>query len=185
MTKKYIKMLLLCSIIGSQSITSYAEKSPPDTKKETNPKKIPPLPTHAFFPELSYARAPDDTGEYTVEFSKHKFWIVVFIATWNSRSIEIEKIFNLKKKEFDHRSIGVLALFSQNTEHDVEDWRLKTKPLFDNYFASRNLIDALRNPKIPSIWLLGNQGEILIKQELPTIQQIDSIVEKAYLLTGF
>lgn len=189
--KKY-KTFSYCLIffLFSQVQLSYGKGKDYGTKDDTdiydpNKKKIPPLPRHILFPEVTYSRAPDIEGEYTLDFSKHKFWIIAMIASWNQRSSEITKIFNSHMQEFNEHDIGILGLFTQNTEQDVEKWRLINKPLFDNYFASRNLVDNLKNPKIPMLWLVGAKGEILLKYELPTIQQIDTTIEKSFILTSF
>ena len=182
-------MLLFCLILFFQANSSYGKNygthEDTDAYDPNTKKKILPLPRHILLPEVTYERAPDIEGEYTLNFSKHRFWFIVMIASWNERSADIAKIFNSHIQEFKHRDIGVLALFSQNTSQDVEKWRVKNKPLFDNYFASRNLTDSLKNTKIPALWLVGTKGEILLKLELPTIQQIDASIQKSFILTSF
>ena len=165
------------------------QNGPPPNHEEAQTekvkKKILPLPRHIFLPKVTYSRVPTIEGEDTLNFSKHRFWFVAMMASWNVRSADITKIFNSHHQEFKERDIGVIGLFSQNTKLDVEKWREQNKPLFDNYFASRNFVDSLKNPKIPYVWLIGEKGEILLKLEMPTVQQIDASIEKSFTLTGF
>lgn len=169
-----------------KSINEVRKKNVPEVIYDANgKKKIPPLPRHIILPEVTYGRLPDVEGEYALDFSEHKFWFVTIIASWNERSNDITKIFNANQAEFKKRNIGLVALFAQNTEEEVEKWRLANKPMFMNYYASRNFLDSLKNPKIPCIWLIGSKGEILLHLELPTIQQIDESVQKSFVLTGF
>ena len=199
MQLKMNKIFLLSILFFVQTNPSYAENNEPkqdanqskeksqgkDSFDTQDKKKIPPLPRHVLLPEVTYSRAPDITGEFTLSFSEHKIWILVIIASWNKRSAEIAKIFNQHEKEFKQRNIGVMALYSQDTEDNVDEWRKKNKPFFDNFFASRNFMDSLNNPKVPSIWLIGDKQEILLNYELPTIHQIDVVIDKSFILTGF
>jgi hypothetical protein len=183
MHKKFLFFVLL--LMTNNKIFAESAKKTDESKESYKIKNIKPLPRHVLFPVITYARAPDVEGEFTVNFSERRFWLVIMLATWNEKSIEITKKLNVVIDELKRRDVGVLGLFTQNTDLDVEKWKKQNNPLFDNYFASRNLIDELNNPKIPSVWILGKQGEVLYKQELPTIQQIDTAIKKIFTLTSF
>lgn len=196
---KLFVLCILCFIQITHWESAYGEnetqKSTQDPRKKDlhqneNPeqgsqKKIKPLPRHILLPTITYARSPDIEGENTVDLSKHTYWFITVLASWNQRSADINRIMNSHASEFQKKNIGVFILFSQNSKEDVEEWRLKNKPAFENYFASRNFMDNVQNPKIPLIWLVGSQGEILAKLEMPTLQQIDTIIQKSFILTGF
>ncbi len=156
-----------------------------EANKDPHKKDIHPLPRHIFLPYITYSRVPDERGEFELDFADHHYWLIVMISSWNERSADIVKIFNTHMSEFNTRDIGVIGLFSQDTLKSIETWRQKNKPLFNNYFASRNFLDSLKNPPIPQIWLLGKKGEILLKYDLPTVQQIDTLIEKSLILTNF
>lgn len=149
------------------------------------PVYIPPLPRHVEFPTITYAKEPTIEGEAEVNISKMNFWYVMVLATWNPRSVEITEIINKNFKVFTQRNVGVVGLFSNDSIEAVNEWRKKNNPLFLNEFASRNFLDALKNPKIPSVWLIGNQGEILQKLEMPTKQKMLESVQKVMILTGY
>lgn len=207
MSIKYIKLLLVLNFFlyiqanassskDEDPKNSASKQEPPKkddhgskkddhAEKKDEKKKIPPLPRHVLLPPVTYSRSPDVEGEFTVDFSKHKFWILVLIATWNKRSVEVTQILNSHMQDFRERNIGTLGLYAQNGEKDVEKWKAVNIPLFHNFFASRNFLDSMKNPKIPMIILLGNKGEILLKYELPSLQQIDATIQKSFVLTGF
>lgn len=146
---------------------------------------IPPLPRHVDFPTITYGKEPSVEGETEVNLANMRFWYVVVLASWNPRSSEITDILNKNYKSFTGRNVGVIGLFSNDTLESVVAWRKKNNPLFLNEFASRNLLDALKNPKIPTVWLVGGQGEILQRLEIPTKQNMVESVEKVMILTGF
>jgi hypothetical protein len=188
MTKKLSTLFLFCFLSTLGYPSAYGENNPPkkDNISEAIPKKkIPPLPRHILFPDITYSRAPDKEGEFTLDFSKHRFWIVIILASWNEKSKRINRILNKNKAEFEYRDIGILALYSQDTEDDVDIWREQNHPSYENEFASQKFLDKLKNPKVPSVWLLGEKGELLLNYELPTERQFDIIVKKSFILTGF
>ncbi len=149
------------------------------------PVYIPPLPRHAEFPTISYAKEPTIEGESEINVSKMHFWYVLILATWNPRSAEITDIMNKNFKVFTQRNVGVVGLFSNDSIEAVTAWRKKNNPLFLNEFAARNFLDALKNPKIPSVWVIGNQGEILQRLEMPTKEMMQESVQKVMILTGY
>ena len=146
---------------------------------------IAPLPRHVEFPTISYAKEPSVEGESEVNITKMRFWYVVIMASWNPKSVEITDLLNKNYKVFMQRNVGVVGLFSNDTVDSVMTWRKKNNPQFLNEFASRNFLDALKNPKIPSIWLIGNQGEVLQRLEMPTKENLQESIEKVMILTGF
>ncbi|MES2615629.1 MAG: hypothetical protein V4591_09460 [Bdellovibrionota bacterium] len=185
--KKYqilIVFLFICFSARAEEKKDASVKSDAGVYDPVN-KKILPLPRYLLLPTVTYSRAPDIEGEFSLDFSKHRYWFIALIASWNQRSSDIAKIFNSHSDDFKTRNIGVLGLFAQNTEVEVGKWREKNKPLFETFFASRNFLDSVKNPKMPMVWFIGEKGEILLKIELPTVHQIDASVEKALTLTGF
>jgi hypothetical protein len=173
------------------SILSVLEANAADDKKKdvappaAQPAYIPPLPRHIEFPTISYGREPSIDGETEANLSTMRFWYIAVIASWNPRSEEITDVLNKNIKQFGMRNVGVIGLFSNDTMDSVSAWRKKNKPLFLNEFASRNLLDLLKNPKIPTVWVLGSHGEILQRLEMPTKEKMIESVEKVMILTGF
>jgi hypothetical protein len=143
------------------------------------------LPRHMEFPRITYGSEPSVEGEMEHHFTSMRFWYVAIIASWNPRSSEIAEVFNKNYKQFALRKIGVIALFSNDTVVSVTEWRKKNNLLFLNDFASRNLLDALKNPKVPTVWLVGSQGEILQRLEMPNKEKMLESVQKVMILTGF
>lgn len=149
------------------------------------PVYIPPLPRHSIFPSVTYGKVPSVSGDSELNFSEKRFWIIIILASWNPKSSEITDILNKNFKQFEKRNVGVIGLFSNDTTESVEIWRKKNKPLFLNAFASRNLLDDLKNPKVPTVWVIGNEGEKLQYLELPTTQKFLECVAKVMVLTEF
>lgn len=156
---------------------------PPDP--HAAPLYIPPLPRHVTFPVITYGKEPSVEGETALNLSKMRFWYIAILASWNPRSGEISEILNQNYKLFSMRNVGVIALYSNDTIESIEAWRKKNNPLYLNVFASRNLLDELKNPKIPTVWVVGSEGEILQRMEMPTKQNILQSVQKVMILTGF
>ncbi|KAB8029768.1 hypothetical protein [Fluviispira multicolorata] len=146
---------------------------------------IKPLPRHFSMPPVTYGKEPSVEGEKKLDFSNMRFWYVVVIASWNPRSEEISDVLNKNYKIFVARKVGVLALFSQDTESSVAKWRKKIIPQFMNEFASRDFLDAMKNPRVPTVWLVGSEGEILQRLEMPTKEEMAQSVNKVMILTGF
>ncbi|WP_130610557.1 hypothetical protein [Fluviispira sanaruensis] len=146
---------------------------------------IKPLPRHKLMPTVSYGKEPSVEGEKSVDFSSMRFWYVAVLASWNPRSEEISMIINKNFKQLSARKIGVIALFSQDTEESVAKWRKKIMPQFINDFASRNFLDAMKNPRVPTLWLVGSEGEIIQILEMPTKEEMMQSINKVMILTGF
>lgn len=146
---------------------------------------IPPLPRHVEFPPITYGKEASIEGETELNITKMRFWYVAILASWNVKSNEIADILNKNYKVFTQRNVGVIALYSNDTKESVANWRKKNNPLFMNEFASRNFLDALKNPKIPTVWVIGNLGEVLQRLELPTKEEMQKSVEKVMILTAF
>jgi len=166
-----------------------------DKKKEDNagaahggppiPIYIPPLPRHVEFPSITYGNDVSVEGETELNISKKRFWYVFVLASWNPKSIEITEILNKNYNIFNSRNVGIIGLFSNDTKESVMEWRKKNNPLFLNEFASRNFLDALKNPKIPTVWVIGSQGEVLQRLDMPTKENMQESVRKVMILTGF
>ena len=122
---------------------------------------IPPLPRHVEFPPITYGKEASIEGETELNITKMRFWYVAILASWNVKSNEIADILNKNYKVFTQRNVGVIALYSNDTKESVANWRKKNNPLFMNEFASRNFLDALIKPIIPTVWLIGNVVEVL------------------------
>ncbi|WGL60674.1 hypothetical protein QEJ31_03535 [Pigmentibacter sp. JX0631] len=194
---QYFKFILKTCLIRFLLIplSIYAaddKKTPPPSSNTPNtgsspqtPVYIPPLPRHMEFPTISYAKEPTVEGEAEINVAKMHFWYVLILATWNPRSAEITDIINKNFKTFSQRNVGVIGLFSNDSLEAVNIWRKKYNPQFLNEFASRNLLDALKNPKIPSVWVIGNQGEVLQRLEMPTREMMLESVQKVMILTGY
>ncbi len=193
----YLSIILLFSIIsdllGICNARAAEEKKKEDPHGATPaapaapavPLYIPPLPRHVEFPSITYGKEPTVEGEAEVNLSKMRFWYIVVLASWNPRSSEITDILNKNYKQFSLRNVGVIGLFSNDTIESIIAWRKKNKPLFLNEFASRNFLDSLKNPKVPTVWVVGSEGEILQRMEMPTMQNMQESVEKVMILTGF
>lgn len=189
--KFILKTWLIELILIPSSIFAADDKKTPPPSNNTpggapqTPVYIPPLPRHLEFPTISYAKEPTIEGESEVNVAKMHFWYVLILATWNPRSAEITDIMNKNFKTFSQRKVGVIGLFSNDSVEAVNIWRKKYSPQFLNEFASRNFLDALKNPKIPSVWVIGNQGEVLQRIEMPTKEMMLESVQKVMILTGY
>ncbi|WP_222435696.1 hypothetical protein [Fluviispira vulneris] len=146
---------------------------------------IKPLPRHKLMPPVSYGKEPSVEGEKSLDFSTMRFWYVVVIASWNPRSEEISTIINKNFRLLSARKVGVIGLFSQDTEESVAKWRKKIMPQFMNDFASRNFLDAMKNPRVPTLWLVGSEGEIIQFLEMPTKEEMMKSINKVMILTDF
>ncbi len=171
-------------------IQSFADSQPTnpqkkDTSKNEKTVSILPLPRHIEFPPITFGKTPSVEGTTQLELSSMRFWYIVVIASWSPRCLEITEILNAYFEKLQQRKVGILALFSNDTLTSVENWRQKHKPLFQNEFASRDFLDSLKNPKVPTLWLIGKDGEILQNRILPKKSDILESMRNAMTLTDF
>ncbi|APJ04441.1 hypothetical protein [Silvanigrella aquatica] len=190
LSRVLIFMTILCLLL-SRNVFAADEKKKDDPHAANSvsapppPVYIPPLPRHVEFPTVTYGKEQSVEGEMELNLATKNFWYVVVISSWNPKSKEITSILNHNYKVFESRKIGVIGLFSTDTVTSVSDWRTQNKPLFETGFASRNFLDALKNPKIPSVWVLGRRGEILQRLEIPSKEDMQKSVQRVMIMTGF
>jgi hypothetical protein len=188
----FLLFIIFTSLLRFHNVQAAEEKKKEDPHAAASsppppaaPIFIPPLPRHMDFPTITYGKEPSVEGETEVNLSTMRFWYIAILASWNPRSSEIADILNKNSRQFGMRNVGVIGLFSNDTLESIVAWRKKNKPLFLNEFASRNLLDELKNPKIPTVWVVGSEGEILQRMEIPTRQNMLESVAKVMILTGF
>lgn len=208
MTKAPFVFIISIFLVFLNPFTSFAEDkkpeakpdakaAPPPAKADTKGGAPPPaatsgeppvvryLPRYIKMPVVSFGKEPSIEGEMELDFSHMRFWYVAVIASWNPRSAQISEVFNKNYGQFVARKIGVIGLFSQDTVEAVSEWRKKIIPKFMNEFASRDFLDSLKNPKVPTVWLVGSEGQILQRLEMPTVSEMSESINKAMILTGF
>lgn len=152
---------------------------------EKEPEKdVTPLPRRIAGPKLSFEDV-DGEGPSTFDYKRYHYTLVTVFGTWNKRSAEFVKLINPYIPEFKKRNIFVLALFTHDTKTTIRDWRKVTNADFKLGLASIQFIDALKNPKVPTFWLVNNLGNTLYYGELPRSDEVEGVLKNLLRWTDF
>lgn len=196
---KKIFLIILILSIGIKSFASEEEfylrkpKEKPDIVnkkgKEEDPgvvgKKKPPLPRFVVFPKVFYDTEPSKGGQFEIDFSRRNYWFVVFTSTWSAKSQRVVQTFQNDYPKLTRRHIGVVCLFTADTQKSLEKWRETHKLPFLSGFASEVLIEKLNNPKVPTFYFIDRKRRMLRQAVMPDIAKTKQALQRAYHLTDF
>jgi hypothetical protein len=111
--------------------------------------------------------------------------MICLLGTWNKQSETVHRFYEKHSKFFKDRKIAVVAGFSHDTPENLEGWVTKHNPSYLVGLAQTEFVDSLKNPKVPSCWLLSQQGQILKHLILPTARDFESVYHNLKLWTEF
>lgn len=196
-TKQRITCLIL--YFGMIAGIAFAATPPTDAEKkkeapakdapqgETSSKDLPlipanatPLPNHIKIPSIRLANATD---EYN--FKSNRYTLVAVFGTWNARTAEVAMRINDQIPALKSRGMGAVGVFSHDTVESLTQWTVKNKPHFPVGLSTNRFIDELRNPKVPTLWIVDDRGFIMHRSELPSHTDLNVIFAKLQLWTEF
>lgn len=172
--------------------TKSGSSAPAEAKAAVKPAvkaEATPMPRYIHLPAVELqtisANSEGALEKLTYDFSRKRFSLVFVFGSWNRRSQEIAVKINERMGFFDERHIGVVGVFSHDTKISLQKWQKDVGPRFLIGLAANDFIERLRNPKVPTLWLVNNRGEIMHRSELPTNKELDGLFSKVTLWTDF
>ncbi len=111
--------------------------------------------------------------------------MVCLLGSWNKQSEVVHRFYQKYSSFFGERKIASVAAFSHDTSENLEAWVLKHKPSYLVGLAQTEFVDSLKNPKVPSCWLLSRQGQILKQLTLPKDRDFESVYHNLNQWTDF
>ena len=119
------------------------------------------------------------------EANAYRFSFLCLLGTWNKQSMTLHNYFEKNYEFFTQRKIAAVAAFSHDTSESLAAWAEQNKPRYLFGLAQTEFVDSLKNPKVPSCWLLARDGQLLLKFELPSETDLGSVYDKLKLWTDF
>jgi hypothetical protein len=129
--------------------------------------------------------APGQKQAITFEPRDWRFSHVCVLGTWNKQSQMIHNYFQKNIDFFVRYKIAVVGAFSHDTIENISAWAEQVKPRYLFGLAQTEFVDSLKNPKVPTCWLLSREGQILMKHETPTEEVLGSVYDKLKQWTEF
>ncbi|MBM3381268.1 MAG: hypothetical protein FJY29_02390 [Betaproteobacteria bacterium] len=129
--------------------------------------------------------APDQTKGQSFEPQKYRLSFVCLLGTWNKQSDQVHLYFEKNHEFFVERKIAAVAAFSHDTAENLKLWAEQRKPRYLFGLAPTEFVDQLKNPKVPTCWLLSREGQLLRKFELPSEKDLGSVYDKLKRWTDF
>ncbi|MFZ9519104.1 MAG: hypothetical protein ACO3A4_01370 [Silvanigrellaceae bacterium] len=114
-----------------------------------------------------------------------RFSHVCILGSWNKQSQVVHDYFQNKIDFFSRYKIAAVGAFSHDTIENLTAWAEKMKPRYLFGLAQTEFVDSLKNPKVPTCWLLTREGQIIMKHETPTEQVLGSVYDKLKQWTDF
>jgi hypothetical protein len=129
--------------------------------------------------------APDQPKGQSFDPKAYRLSFVCLFGTWNKQSDQVHLYFEKNHEFFVERKIAAVAAFSHDTIENLRVWGEKYKPRYLFGLAPTEFVDQLKNPKVPTCWLLSREGQLLRKFELPTEKDLSSVYDKLKQWTDF
>jgi hypothetical protein len=114
-----------------------------------------------------------------------RFSYLCVVGTWNRQSDHIHQFFAKHHDFFNRYKIAAVSAFSHDTVENIAAWSALTKPQYLFGLAQTDFVDQLKNPKVPTCWLISREGQILMKHETPTESQLSEVYTKLKQWTEF
>jgi hypothetical protein len=172
-------ILALCcaeiAVAANSGAVPKGNKPTPDPSPYERRLSLPPL----------YLLPPNQARSVSFEPRTFRLSLVCLVGTWNKQSDQVHDYFEKNHSFFVERKIGAVAAFSHDTPENLKNWAEKRKPRYLFGLAQTEFVDQLKNPKLPSCWLLSREGQLLLKLELPTESDLGSVYDKLKLWTDF
>lgn len=173
-----LTLALCCSqiaVAANSGAVPQGNKPTPDPVPYARKLSLPPL----------YLLPPHQAQGVSFEPRAFRLSFVCLLGTWNKQSDQIHDYFEKNHSFFVERKIGAIAAFSHDTAENLKNWAEKRKPRYLFGLAQTEFVDQLKNPKLPSCWLLSREGQLLLKLELPAESDLVAVYDNLKRWTDF
>jgi hypothetical protein len=192
---KYLKILIFFFIMSSHARGEDKEAAstapnkaalPEEPFKVRNQATELYMPRHFYMKPVVYSLKKGGKESLTLKIGfPYRYQIILLLASWNDSSKKISVYLNEQFDRLSKHWIGVFGVFSHDTQESVDDWIREVKPLYPMGFAKMSFIDALGNPKIPTIWVVDPRNVIIRELEMPELDHVKEVVKSLYTMTNF
>ncbi len=171
------------AIVACSALPSFVYPSsvPVGAKTTPNPE---PFTRRITLPPLKLLRAGQQRAE-SFEPRSWRFSHVCVLGPWHKGYQSVHDYFQKHTEYFARYKIAAVGAFSHDTPENLAVWADKMKPRYLFGLAQTEFVDKLKNPKVPTCWLLSREGQILLKIETPSDQDLSSVYDKLKLWTEF
>ena len=174
-------VLLILSILSCQVGKVWANSVPAGNKPTPDPS---PYERRVALPDL-FLLPPGQTKGQRFEPKLFGLSMICLLGSWNKQSETVHRFYEKHSVFFKERKIAAVAAFSHDTAENLQAWALIHNPSYLIGLAQTEFVDLLKNPKVPSCWLLTQQGQLLKKLILPTAADFESVYQNLKLWTDF
>lgn len=153
----------------------------------SGPKRTPPpkyFDRYIRSPEI-VVQDPETGATQEWDFAEHRFSFVIVLASWNLRSTEIVNAMKPHLPELLRRQVGFVGVASHDSAIQLAKWRKENSPGFTVGLADMAFIKAWANPKVPTVWIVSQTGNILQRMEMPSDEFIVTFLRKLSMWTDF
>ncbi len=123
--------------------------------------------------------------ESTWDYSKYRYTLMLYFASWSNRSTEIATRIRSRIKKFNVRQIGVIGLASHDSHPELEKWQSNLQPGFPLGILPIEALKREKNPKIPSLWVVSSTGHVVTRVILPSNADAEELMNKLEQWTDF
>lgn len=163
------------------AVQSQASSVPAGNKLTPDPS---PYERRIALPNL-FILPPGQSQSFRFEPKAFRLSMVCILGTWNKQSESVHLFYKKHKTFFKERKIATVAVFSHDTRENLDAWVTNYKPDYPVGLAQTEFVDSLKNPKVPTCWLLSQQGQLLKRLVIPSEHDFESVYHNLKLWTDF
>jgi hypothetical protein len=178
--KTVVGSALLFVMAGLQGVV-FANSVPAGNKPTPDPS---PYERRVALPDL-FILPPGQKQSFRFEPKSFRMSMICLLGSWNKQSLKAHRFFEKHKVFFKERKVATIAAFSHDTEENLTAWVQTHKPSYVVGLAQTEFVDLLKNPKVPTCWVLSHQGQLLKQLVSPTNDDLESIYQNLKLWTDF
>lgn len=175
------RLVLLSVVMCALAKQGMASSVPTGNKPTPDPS---PYERRVTLPNL-FLLPPGQAQGQRFEPKLFRLSFICLLGTWNKQSELVHTFYEKHSSFFKERKISAVAAFSHDTSENLEAWVLKRNPTYLVGLAQTEFVDSLKNPKVPTCWLLSQQGQLLKQLVLPTKADFESVYHNLKLWTDF
>lgn len=177
---RFLGILTFAAIIGVID-RAHSSSVPTGNKSTPNPS---PYERRVALPNL-FILPPGRSQSFRFEPKLFRISVICLLGTWNKQSESVHLFYKKNKSFFKERKIAAVAVFSHDTQENLDAWVKNYKPDYLVGLAQAEFVDSLKNPKVPTCWILSQQGQLLKRMVIPLEHDFESIYHNLKLWTDF
>ncbi len=140
---------------------------------------------HVELPPFSIWKNGDSQHQEVHKYDQSRFTVVLAIASWSARSLELANYFHSRLEELRRRRVNVVAAFTHDSVADIKKIIKANRYDFLVSKTSLRFVTEMLNPKIPTIWVADHTGQIVHQLVRPTTEGMEQTYKYLRSWTDF